>query len=494
VNDLTAPKADEANYKGLERALRDQLRDQPDLAIARAMLLELYFKTGQRAAFSAEARKLLRTIDNPATSLEWQRCASMGRLLDPTTDLYRNASPELFEAAQAATAAQKMRRFGERKEYAGLFHQLAASYAEIQKDRRFLQTLDMELVHSANRPSSMLHLRHLSEHLGGAQIYLKREDLAPRDTHMTMMVAGQVLLARELGRKMVVTSTINGARGLVTASIAARHGLKCVVYMDVQDSQRHRRNVFRMSLMEVDLETVDVTTVCNHDVREVALEHWAAHPSQCFMVAGLDAVPPPYPMMHREFTSAIGRECRRQALAIAKRAPDVIVARGRTAADALGLFPPFLAETGTRLVCVEPAKAPKAAFRHEDDEAALQLPPLTEAERHAAPDIVEGTEYPNVEREHDWLKGTGRVDYVEMSESKVTDAILQLAKFEGLVPSFGMARPLAWACEEARRMDRDKTIVVMFAENDEKDLDSISRRFGMTNETEPATPISAANG
>lgn len=482
MNDLNPQDVNERgeSYQDLERALREQLRRQPDLALARVMLLELYFKMGRRSAFFNEAKKLYRFVPDPESSLEWQRCASLGRLLDPTNELYRRGSSELLDAAQAATAAsaaRKMRRLGENPLHEALFRELAATYEETIKDRRFLAALDVELLHSASRPTSLLHLRNLSQHLGGAAIYLKREDLAPPATHLTMMVMGQVLLARQLGCKSIVTSTVNGRRGLVAAATAARFDLHCVVYMDAKDTQRNLRNVFRMSLMGADLQSVDVTALPNQDVREVALEHWASHPKQSFMVTGLDAVPAPYPSMQRAFTSAIGRECRRQVLAAARRLPDVLVARGRPAADAFSFLPPLLADTGTRLVCVEPAD-PAAGAPVEEEPA--DAAPLTEQERRQAPEIIEGMDYPGVEREHSFLKATGRVEYLTVGDEQIHATVSKVAKLEGLIPSLGMARPLAWACAEAKRRDPAQAIVVMYSESGEKELAQLARFFGMS--------------
>ena len=475
---MTAGKSEELSYAQLEQALREQVRRHPDLLLARVMLLELYFKAGRREAFVAEARKLHRRVDNPEGSLEWQRCASMGRLLDPRDELFRSGSSELLVAAQAATAAAvgaTTRRFGEGERHAACFARLAAAYDEALKDRRFLADLDFELLHAAGRPSSLQHLRNLSAHIGGAQIYIKREDLAPRNTHSTMMVAGQALLARRLGCKSLVTSTINGCRGLTTAAMAAQLDLDCVVYMDARDSQRHFREVFRMSLMEADLQMVDATQLRNRDVREAALEHWSAD-SRTFMVTGLDAVPDPYPAMHREFIAAIGRECRRQVQARARRAPDVIVTRGNSTTDALGLFPPFIGDVNTRLVCVEPAGTqPVPAADDEDADAA----PLSEAETKLAPDVVEGLRYPSVEREHAWLKGSGRVEYVEIEPDPIRETIADAARLEGVVPTLSTAAPLAWACAEARRRDPAEAIVVLFCQEDD-DLLDIGRLFGVS--------------
>lgn len=482
---MNVGKSQELSYAQLEQALRDQIKRQPDLLLARVMLLELYFKAGRREAFVIEARKLHRRVDDPASSLEWQRCASMGRLLDPKATLFRTGSSELLVAAEAATAAAggaKMRRFGEDERHAACFARLAAAYEDALKDRSFLAELDFELLNAAGRPSSLQYLRNLSAHLGGAQIYLKREDLAPRNTHSTVMVAGQALLARRLGCKSLVTSTINGCRGLTTAAMAARLDLECVIYMDARDSQRYFREVFRMSLMESDLQMVDAGRLRNRDVREAALEHWSADPA-AFMVTGLDAVPEPYPAMHREFISAIGRECKRQVQARARRSPDVIVTRGRARTDALGLFPPFIGDPQTRLVCVDPAGEPSSSAPDEDED--VDPAPLGDVEAKLAPDDIEGVRYPSVEREHNWLESRGRVEYLTVETDQIRETVSETARWEGLVPSLTAAAPLAWACAEARRRDPAQVIVVLFCQDDENDLLDIGRLFGVAPDRGP---------
>lgn len=464
------------SYESLEQTLREQLKRNPDLLLVRVMLCEVYFKAGKRNAFFAEARKLYQRIKDPETSFEWQRCANLGRKLDPDAELFRDASSALLDAAATATAAGlKQSRFGDQARDVECFRELNRQYQQVLQDRTFLPKLDTELLHTAGRPSSLLHLRNLSRSVGGAQIYLKREDQSPRDSHMVMMVTGQVLLARQLGCTTVVTSTVNGGRGLIAAAIAARLGLKCVIYMHREDSRRNMRNVLRMGLLSAELRSVDTNEVRNRDIREVALDHWIANPTTCLMVTGLDAVPFPYPAMHREFAAAIGRECRRQTLAATRQVPNVLVARGAGTADALGLFPPFLDDADSRLICVDSDAAPPPV---EDDDA-IESRALAQDLRRLAPDLVEGIDYPNVEREHAWLASTGRVEYVPVSDGKAVAAISELAKTEGLIPSLSTARALAWACEEARKRPPSQTIVVMYGEGHEKNLGEFDRVFGL---------------
>ncbi len=469
----------------LEGVLIEQLKTQPGNQGARLKLLELYFESHRITPFLRVAKELADQTPNKAASPEWQKCASMGRMLIPDESLFSAHGSDRIEfvgAGYGAAPAQNMapvRRLGDDTRFTRHFEELAAVFeSAVRANPPFQAAFDMELTYLARRPSSLLHARRLSASLGGAQIYFKREDLSPRDTQLIISVVGQALLAQRLGRKTLVTYTLDGRRGVVTASIAARLGMQAVVFMDNDKSSRHTANVFRMWLRGADvMPTDDERTGGAQEARESALKYWARHPADSLMIFGLEGAPEPYPMMAREFASVIGRECLRQVRVAAKRAPDLVVARGGSNADALGLFPPMIPDPQIRLVCVEPL--------HEHGEMDLSPTAHDPTRQHLAPDkhkvaqsILDGLEYPSVVREHRWLRETGRVEYVKHTLEAAKKAIRDLSFFEGITPAIETAHALAWTCQAAAAMQPEQAVVLMMAEDSDKEIWDIGRLMG----------------
>ena len=464
-------------YGDLEKLLRTQLEQEPRSKDLRIKLLELYFETARPEEYLREARFLAQDIRDKSSSPEWQRAANMGRMLLPDHELFRLAigdKVDFIEQSPATVRQRVKKRFGE--SHASYFERLLKDYETVRTDPKFLAELDLQLVHVANRPSSLMHAPRLSEAGNGAQIYFKREDLSPAGSYLTISVVGQALLAKKLGRKTLVSSSSNGLRGVITASVAARLGLKCVIYMDGKDMHLQSSNVFRMWLMGATVTAADPHTYHKGDVRETALAHCAREPGS-FMVLGLDAAPQPYPMMGLEFAAVIGRETRRQ-LAGARRVPNLLVARAGENADAIGFFQPFLREAQPRLACV----ATRSEFTREEKPGAIRDPfkaPMSAAEKQRAGVIMEGMEYPSVTREHAWLQASGRVDYVEVSEDAVKKAISDCGRLEGLIPPIQTAHAIAYGIQEARRMEPTETVVVALRESMDKDIWEIGRAMGI---------------
>ena len=469
-------------YRDLERLLLEQLKADARQHYVRLKLLEMYFETRRIDEFMKQAL-LLQSLQRDPRAVEWQKCVSMGMVLKPGDPMFSQAprdTVEFVETRESATAPKgaPVRRFGDEARRARLFDQLAQDYESARSDPGFLEALDRELMAAARRPSSLLHAVRLSSELRGAQVYLKREDLSPADTHLTISVVGTGLLAKRLGRRTLVTGTTDGRRGVITAAVAARLGLEAVVFMDAEEIHRQSGNVFRLWLMGAKVESVDSRSLRNRDVREAALDFWGRNARDTLMVIGLDAAPQPYPMMAREFTAAIGRETKRQVLAATRRLPDVMVARGGNNADALGFFPPFLSAPDTRLICVEPLPPPARPAVPGDPWDPTKIP-LTDKEQRVARTILEGLEYPGVTREHAWLKASGRVEYVTTGEDQAKSAIQRLSHREGIIPALETAHALATACHVAQTLRSDQSVILMMAEDASKDLWDIGRKLGV---------------
>jgi tryptophan synthase beta chain len=270
---------------------------------------------------------------------------------------------------------------------------------------------------------------------------------------------------------------------VVTAAVAARLGMRTVVFMDASQISRQAGSVFRMQSMGARVIPTEARKLRGGDLREAALAHWAERPNECFVVMGLDSAPAPYPQMARDFSAAIGRECLRQVTAMTRRPPDVIVARVGNNADALGLFTPFVERSTTRLVGIEVREelAPTAAERQAftDSVAAAAQAALNEEQKRRAQVILEGLEYPSVAREQQWLRSTGRVQYASVTDAAARDALKALARTEGLVAAIETSQAIAWACQEAARLPKDQSVVLMYAENPSKNIWALSRQIGL---------------
>jgi tryptophan synthase beta chain len=469
----------------LEGLLNEQLKAQPRNLSVRLKLLEVYYETQRARQFLQAAQALSELTPNKIASPEWQKCTSMGRMLLPEEPLFSVHDSDRIEfvgAGHESAPAQQMapvRRLGDDTRFTRHFEELSRTFETVRHNPPFQALLDMELTYMARRPSSLLHAKRLSAHLGGAQIYIKREDVSPRDTQLIISVVGQALLAQRLGRKTLVTSTLDGRRGVVTASIAARLGMKAVVFMDSDKSSRHTANVFRMWLRGAEvLPTSDERSGESQEAREAALKFWARHPEDSLMIFGLEGAPAPYPEMAREFASTIGRECLRQVRIAAKRAPDVVVTRGGDNADALGLFPPMVPDAQIRLVCVEPQHEVSASEQGHGGPVDPNRNHLSADKQKVAHSILEGMEYPSVVREHRWLRETGRVEYVRHTLDAAKKAIRDLSFYEGITPAIETAHALAWACQAAAVMKPEQAVVLMMAEDSEKEIWDIGRLMG----------------
>lgn len=471
-------------YGQLEELLTEQLQAQPRNHQLRLKLIELYYETRRVDAFVREAEALAKLTPDKALSPEWQKTLSMGRMLAPHADLFHGEPGDRItfvgDAPGVAAPPPKYRRYGDEKRFTRYFEDLAKGFAEAWGDTAFQVKLDMELATMARRPSSLLHAKRLSQANGGAQIYIKREDVSPRDTHLIFSVVGQALLAQRLGKKTLVTGSTDGRRGVLTASIAARLGMDAVVFMPNETNTRQSSNLFRMWLLGANVQsTVNERTGQVEEARDAALDFWARNANDSMLITGLEGAPEPYPEMTREFAATIGRECQRQLRVAAKRSPDLMVARGGENADALGLFPAFLGERQTRMVCIEPIKEKEAQTAIEAasvvDPAKM---PLSRHETKIAQTILEGLEYPSVTREHNWLKASGRVEYLKSTLEAAKKAIRDLSYYEGVIPAIRTAYALGWACQTATTMKPEQAVVVVMAEDVEKDIWDIGRLMG----------------
>jgi tryptophan synthase beta chain len=368
--------------------------------------------------------------------------------------------------------------------------ELTASYEAARNDPQFVAEFTADLTHYVGRPSPIYHARRWSEMLGGAQIYLKREDLNHTGAHKINNCIGQALLARRMGKRRVIAETGAGQHGVATATVAARFGMECVVYMGAEDVARQAANVYRMKLLGATVVPVTSGSKTLKDALNEALRDWVTNVANTFYIIGTVAGPHPYPMMVRDFQSVIGRECREQMPQVAGRQPDYIIACVGGGSNAIGIFYPYLEEEGTRLIGVEAAGEGIATGRHAASLTAGR-PGVLHGNRTyllqdddgqilATHSISAGLDYPGVGPEHAWLKESGRAEYVAVSDDEALAAFHALCRYEGIIPALESAHALAYAAKLAPTLPRDQIILVNLSGRGDKDMATVASYSGIT--------------
>ncbi|BCX83008.1 tryptophan synthase beta chain [Methylomarinovum caldicuralii] len=367
--------------------------------------------------------------------------------------------------------------------------ELKAAYEKYLKDPDFLAELDRDLSDYVGRPSPLYHAERWSRELGGAQIYLKREDLNHTGAHKVNNTIGQALLAKRMGKRRVIAETGAGQHGVATATVAARLGLECVVYMGEVDVERQKLNVYRMSLLGAEVRPVSSGSKTLKDALNEALRDWVTNVDDTFYIIGTVAGPHPYPAMVRDFQAVIGREARRQIVEKSGRLPDALVACVGGGSNAIGLFYPFIEDEQVALYGVEAAglgidtgkhSAPLCAGRPgvlhgnrtylmEDDDGQI-------IETHS---ISAGLDYPGVGPEHAWLKDSGRATYVSVTDDEALEAFHSLTRIEGIMPALESSHALAYAMKLAPQMDRDQIMIVNVSGRGDKDIHTVAAREGL---------------
>jgi len=367
--------------------------------------------------------------------------------------------------------------------------ELEAAYAHYKHDREFKQELDYYLREYVGRPSPLYFAEKLTRQLGGAKIYLKREDLNHTGAHKVNNTIGQGLLAKRMGKQRVIAETGAGQHGVATATIAALFGMQCEVFMGSEDIRRQALNVFRMKLLGATVTPVNAGTATLKDAMNEALRDWVTNIASTFYVIGTVAGPHPYPMMVRDFQAVIGQETKKQHKKLEGRLPDVLVACVGGGSNAMGLFYPFLKDSGVRLVGVEaaghgiasgshaaPLCAGKPGILHGQRSYLLQDENGQVANAHS---ISAGLDYPGVGPEHAWLKDTGRAEYVSITDDEALDAFQRLTREEGIMPALESSHAIAHTLKLAPTLPKDQTIVVCLSGRGDKDIHTVADALGV---------------
>ena len=367
--------------------------------------------------------------------------------------------------------------------------ELRAAYDVALHDPAFIAEFEHELKYFVGRESPIYHAKRISDALGGAQIYLKREDLNHTGAHKINNSIGQALLARRMGKTRVIAETGAGQHGVATATICARYGLECVIYMGSEDVKRQAANVYRMKLLGATLVPVTSGSRTLKDALNEAMRDWVTNVSNTFYIIGTVAGPHPYPMMVRDFQSVIGKECIEQMPAITGRQPDAVLACVGGGSNAMGIFYPYIPFENTRLIGVEAAGHGLDSGKHsaslvkgrpgvlhgnrtyllQDDNGQI-------AETHS---VSAGMDYPGVGPEHAWLKDLGRAEYVAVTDEEALAAFHSLCRMEGIIPALESAHALAYAAKLAPTLPRDKILLVNLSGRGDKDMHTVAEQSGI---------------
>ncbi|MDX1697574.1 MAG: tryptophan synthase subunit beta [Thiohalobacterales bacterium] len=371
----------------------------------------------------------------------------------------------------------------------GPLEELRVAYEKYCQDPGFQAELDNDLAQFVGRPSPLYHAERWSQALGGAQIYLKREDLNHTGAHKVNNTVGQAMLARRMGKKRVIAETGAGQHGVASATVAARYGMQCVVYMGAEDIKRQAINVYRMRLLGAEVVSVESGSKTLKDALNEAMRDWVTNVDDTFYIIGTVAGPHPYPAMVRDFQAVIGREARAQAMEQTGRLPDALVACVGGGSNAIGLFHPFLNDQSVAMFGVEGGGDGVASGRHAAPLCAGKPGVLHGNRTYLMEDgdgqIVEthsvsaGLDYPGVGPEHAWLKDIGRVEYVAATDQEALQAFHELTRTEGIIPALESSHALAYAGKLASTMDRDQILVVNLSGRGDKDIHTVAAIEGI---------------
>ncbi len=368
--------------------------------------------------------------------------------------------------------------------------ELKEAYALARCDPLFIAEFEYDLKHYVGRPSPLYHAKRWSDLLGGAQIYLKREDLNHTGAHKINNCIGQAMLARRMGKPRVIAETGAGQHGVATATVAARYGMECVVYMGSEDIKRQSANVYRMKLLGASVVAVESGSKTLKDALNEAMRDWVTNVSNTFYIIGTVAGPHPYPMMVRDFQSVIGQESIVQMQAQCERQPDAVIACVGGGSNAMGIFHPYIPLHDVRLIGVEAAgdgietgrhaaslTAGRPGVLHGNRTYLLQDENGQIIETHS---ISAGLDYPGVGPEHAWLKDSGRAEYVTITDAEALQAFHNLCRLEGIIPALESSHAMAYAAKLAPTLSKDKILLVNLSGRGDKDMHTVAEKSGIT--------------
>ncbi len=368
--------------------------------------------------------------------------------------------------------------------------ELTLAYSRCREDVEFQRELAYELEHYVGRPSPIYHAKRLSEKVGGAQIYLKREDLNHTGAHKVNNTVGQAMLAKRMGKPRVIAETGAGQHGVAAATVAARYGMECVVYMGTEDVARQAQNVYRMKLLGATVVPVDSGSRTLKDALNEAMRDWVTNVENTFYIIGTVAGPHPYPMMVRDFNSVVGKECLVQMPAMAGRQPDAVLACVGGGSNAMGIFYDYVPQENVKLIGVEAGGLGLETGKHAASLSAgtpgvlhgnrTYLMQDADGQIQDTHSISAGLDYPGVGPEHAWLKDSGRAQYVTITDNEALEAFHALCRYEGIIPALESSHAIAYAMRLAPTLPKDKILLVNLSGRGDKDMHTVAQASGLT--------------
>ncbi len=368
--------------------------------------------------------------------------------------------------------------------------ELRIEYEKARQDPAFMAEYYHDLKHYVGRPSPLYHAKRLSDEIGGAQIYLKREDLNHTGAHKVNNTIGQALLARRMGKKRVIAETGAGQHGVASATVAARFGLECIVYMGAEDVKRQAPNVYRMKLLGASVVPVESGSKTLKDAMNEAMRDWVTNIDTTYYIIGTCAGPHPYPMLVRDFQCIVGEECKQQALDLFGRQPDAVVACVGGGSNAIGIFHPYIDVPGVRLIGVEAGGYGVETGKHAAPLTSHAKPGVLHGQRSnlmqdengqiiETHSVSAGLDYPGVGPEHCYLNEIGRAEYVAVNDDEAITAFHDLCRLEGIIPALESSHAVAHAKKLARTMNCDQVVVVNLSGRGDKDVPTIAALDGI---------------
>lgn len=370
-----------------------------------------------------------------------------------------------------------------------LIHEVTTAFEAASNDPEFAREKDYYLTHYVGRPSPLYFAERLTKHLGGAKVYLKREDLNHTGAHKINNCIGQILLAKRMGKTRIIAETGAGQHGVATATVCALFDLPCTIYMGAKDIERQSPNVFRMKMLGAEVKPVQVGSKSLKDAMNEAMRDWVANVDDTYYLIGTAAGMHPFPKMVRDFQVVIGHETREQCMAAEGRIPDTLVACIGGGSNAIGLFHPFLDEPDVRIVAVEAAgkgvdtgehaaslTAGSPGVLHGNRTYLLQDADGQIQEAHS---ISAGLDYPGIGPEHSWLHDVGRVEYVSITDTEALEAFQLLTRLEGIIPALESSHALAHVMKLAPTLDKDNILVMNLSGRGDKDLNTVAEHLGV---------------
>ncbi len=368
--------------------------------------------------------------------------------------------------------------------------ELLEAYTRARKDPAFEAEFRYELKHYVGRPSPVYFAKRLTENCGGAHIYIKREDLNHTGAHKINNTIGQALLARRMGKRRVIAETGAGMHGVASATVAARYGMECVVYMGTEDVRRQAQNVYRMKLLGASVVPVESGSRTLKDALNEAMRDWVTNVDSTFYIIGTVAGPHPYPMMVRDFQTVIGEECLVQMPELCGRQPDAVIACVGGGSNAMGIFYPYISNTNVKLIGVEAAGEGLSTGKHAASLCAGRPGVLHGNRTYLLQDVngqitethsvSAGLDYPGVGPEHAWLKDSGRAQYVAVTDADALAAFQELCRSEGIIPALESAHAVAHAMKMAAGMAKDAVLLVNLSGRGDKDMHTVAERMGLS--------------